>query len=72
MTINEIIEEALTEKYIIKRTKEEFIKIPTYKVYNGIIQIFTPVRPYRLVVLRKLLKAAHIDIKNIIVGYPDV
>lgn len=72
MTINEIIEEALTEKYIIKRTKEEFIKIPTYKVYNEIIQIYTPVRPYRLLVLRKMLKEANIDYKNIIVGYPDV
>ena len=72
MTINEIIEDALTEKYTIKKTKEEIIKIPSYKVYNGIIQIFTPVRPFRLVVLRRLLNAAHIEYKNIIVGHPDV
>ena len=72
MKINEIIEEALTEKYVIKKTKEEYIKIPSYKVYNGIIQIFTPVKPYRLVILRRLLNAANIEYKNIIVGHPDV
>lgn len=72
MTINEIIEDALTEKYIIKKTKEEFIKIPSYKVNDGIIQIYTPVRPYRLVVLRRLLNAGNIEYKNIIVGHPDV
>lgn len=72
MTINEIIEDTLTEKYIIKKTKEEFIKIPSYKIYDGIIQIFTPVRPYRLVILRRLLNSANIEYKNIIVGHPDV
>ncbi len=72
MTINEIIEEALTERYVIKKTKEEYVKIPSYKIYNGIIQIYTPVKPYRLLILRRMLKAGKIDYRNIIVGYPDV
>lgn len=70
--IKDIIEEALTDSWIDKRTGEHFKVIPDYDINNGIVHIYTPVKPYKLVVLRRLLYIAKIQYQNIIVGNPDV
>lgn len=70
--LKSIIEEALTDTWINKITGERFTKVPTYEFNNDILHIYTPVKPYKLVILRRLLYIAKIPYRNIIVGNPDV
>jgi len=70
--VQNIINEALIDKWYDRYTGEEHISTPMYDVMNDIIHIYTPVKPYKLVVLRRLLYIAKIPYKNIIVGNPDV
>lgn len=72
MKLEYIIEEALTYTYKDKITKKTYIQPPHYEIKKDIIHIYTPVIPYKLVVLRRLLNITHYDIKNIIIGKPDV
>lgn len=72
MSREEIIEEALTYTLKDKRTGEAFIYKPTYDIKEDIIHIYTPVKPYKLIVLRRLLNIGKIPYKNIIIGYPDI
>ena len=72
MVDREIIEEALTDRWKDIRTNETFTQIPNYEIKNDILHIYTPVKPYKIVVLRRLLKVANMRFKNIIIGYPDL
>lgn len=72
MVDREIIEEALIDRWIDLKTNETFTQIPNYEIKNDILHIYTPVKPYKIVVLRRLLKVANIGFKNIIIGYPDL
>lgn len=72
MRLEDIIEETLTYQYKDKITKQVYTQKPSFKLVNDVLHIYTPVKPYKLVVLRRLLNVSKYDIKNIIVGYPDV
>ena len=72
MRINEIIEEALIDKWKNIKTNETFVQIPNYEIKNNILHIYTPIKPYKILILRRLLKRANIYFKNIIIGYPDL
>lgn len=71
--LENIIMQALVDKWIDKRTGEEYIKLPNYKIEsNNVIHIYSHTKPYKLVILRRLLYIAKIPYNNIIVGNPDV
>lgn len=72
MTIEEIIEEALIDRWKDTRINETFTQMPHYEIEGDILHIYTPVKPYKIVVLRRLLKVANRHFKNIIVGHPDL
>lgn len=70
MVLTDLINMALTRRYTNKFGNQVVIK-PDYKIQGESLRILTPVQPYQLVVLRRLLYAAHIKLDNIIVGYPN-
>lgn len=72
MKLENIIEEALIDVWIDKRTNKTFTQMPRYEIRNNVIQVYTPVKAYKLVVLRRLLDKSNYSIKNIIIGKPDV
>lgn len=72
MTTEEIIEEALIDSWKDVRTNQTYTNMPNYKIENNILHIYTPIKPYKIVVLRRLLKVANRCFKNIIVGHPDL
>lgn len=72
MTTEEIIEEALIDRWKDTRTNQTYTNMPHYKIENDILHIYTPIKPYKIVVLRRLLKVANRHFKNIIVGNPDL
>lgn len=72
MRLEDIIEESLTYQYKEKYTNKVYTQKPSYYIKGNILYINTPVIPYKLVVLRRLLNIAHYDIENIIIGKPDV
>lgn len=72
MKINEIIEEALVDRWNDVKTNETFTQIPNYEIKNDILHIYTPIKPYKILILRRLLKVANKGFKNIIIGYPDL
>lgn len=72
MIINEIIEEALIDKWKDIKTNETFTQIPNYEIKSNVLHIYTPIKPYKILILRRLLKRANISFKNIIIGYPDL
>ena len=72
MKIIDIIDIAFTETYYDK-VNDKVIRIKTdyeYDSHNNTIYIYKGIEPYKLLVLRKLLKVANREIKNIIVGKP--
>lgn len=70
MVLTDLINMALTRRYTNDFGNQVVIK-PDYKIEGESLRILTPVKPYQLVVLRRLLYAAHIKLDNIIVGYPN-
>lgn len=72
MRLEDIIEEALIDRWIDKRTNKILTQMPHYEIRNNVIQVYTPVKAYKLVVLRRLLDKNNYSIKNIIIGKPDV
>lgn len=72
MTTEEIIEEALIDRWTDIRINQTFTQMPHYEIKGDILYIYTPVKPYKIVVLRRLLKVANRHFKNIIVGHPDL
>lgn len=72
MEIEDIIEEALVDRWIDKRTNQTFTQMPNYEIKNNILYIYTPIKPYKILVLRRLLKIVNIDFENIIIGHPDL
>lgn len=74
MKIIDIIDIAFTETYYDK-VNDKVIRIKTdyrYDPQDNIIYIYKGIEPYKLLVLRKLLKVANREIKNIIVGNPFI
>ena len=69
MILEDIIETALTDKWFDKSTNEYHEVKPYYKILNSTIHIYTPIKPYKIVVLRRLLKAYKKEY-NIIIGEP--
>ena len=72
MKLEDIINEALTYQWKDRYTDKVYTQKPSFNIYGDVIHIYTPVKPYKLVVLRRLLYIGKYNIKNIIVGYPDV
>lgn len=72
MRINEIVDLALTYQYKDKITKQVYIQKPRFDYLDNILYIHTPVVPYKLVVLRRLLYVSSYQVDNIIIGKPDV
>lgn len=70
MRVEDIIEEALVDRWIDKITNMTFTQMPQYEIKNNILHIYTPIKPYKILVLRRLLKIFNIDFENIIIGYP--
>ena len=55
MKINEIVDLALTYQFKDKLTKQVYTQKPRFDYLDNILYIHTPVVPYKLVVLRRLL-----------------
>lgn len=72
MRINEIIDLALTYQCKDKITKQVYTQKPRFDYLDNILYIHTPVVPYKLVVLRRLLYVSSYKVDNIIIGKPDV
>lgn len=72
MRVEGIIEEALVDRWIDKRTNMTFTQMPNYEIKNNILYIYTPIKPYKILILRRLLKVVNIDFENIIIGHPDL
>lgn len=72
MKINEIIEEALIDRWKDIETNKTFTQIPNYEIKNNTLHIYTPIKPYKILILRRLLKRANIGFENIIIGHPDL
>lgn len=72
MKINEIVDLALTYQCKDKITKQVYTQKPRFNYLDNIIYIHTPVVPYKLVVLRRLLYVSSYKVDNIIIGKPDV
>lgn len=72
MKINEIIDLALTYQFKDKITKQVYTQKPRFDYLDNILYIHTPVIPYKLVVLRRLLNVSSYQVDNIIIGKPDV
>ena len=74
MKITDIIDIAFTETYYDK-VNDKMITIKTdyrYDPCDNIIYVYKQIEPYKLLVLRKLLKVANREINNIIVGNPFI
>lgn len=71
MKIEEIIKIALVDKYYNKYTGEIWETIPCFKVLDNTIHIYPPVKPDKIMVLRRLLKVSHNNY-NIVVGDPNI
>lgn len=69
MRLEDIIETALIDKWFDKYINEYHEAKPYYRITNNIIHIYTPVKPYKIVVLKRLLKAYKQEY-NIIIGEP--
>ena len=72
MKLEDIIEDTLTYQYRDKYTNRVYTQKPDYVLEDDVLHILTPIKPYKLVVLRRLLYIGKFNIKNIIIGYPDV
>lgn len=72
MKINEIVDLALTYQCKDKITKQVYTQKPRFDYLDNILYIHTPVVPYKLVVLRRLLYVSSYKVDNIIIGKPDV
>lgn len=74
MKTTDIIDIAFTETYYDK-VNDKVIRIKTdyrYDPQDNTIYIYKGIEPYKLLVLRKLLKVANKEINNIIVGKPFI
>lgn len=71
MRLEDIIETALIDKWFDKYTNEYHEVKPYYKILDSTIHIYTPIKPYKIVVLKRLLKAYKKEY-NIIIGDPDL
>ena len=73
MTTKEIIKEALTYRWYDKRTNQEYEMTTGFEIdrLNNII-IRTPIKPFQLVLLRRLLKLGKKEYNNIVIGNPYI
>lgn len=71
MKIEEIVKIALADKYYNKCTGEIWETIPYFKINHRTIHISQPIKPDKIMVLRRLLKVSHNNY-NIVVCEPNI
>lgn len=72
--IEHLIRKYLTSEYYIKGQPDPIAECPSfeYNEYTQTIKFYSNIPPYKMVILRRIIKAYEIPIENIIVGTPMI